>query len=76
MSGKPRYAVELKAGAVTAKHPTASFMAGNEAVELDADNARYETTDPAVYREIRDLPFVKDLGEVKAGSKHAEKADG
>lgn len=67
---KPRYAVELKSG-----NSPASFMAGHKAVDLDDDNPRFETTDEAVYLQVRELPFLKDVGEVKE-KKATEKAEG
>lgn len=68
---KTKYAVELKAG-----NKDGSFMAGQKAVELTEDNPRFETTDAAVYEDVRRLPFVKDLGKVKAQKASEEKAEG
>jgi hypothetical protein len=56
-----RYAVELKPGV-----GVASFMAGGTAVELSDENPRFETDDASEYLGVRELPFLKDLGEVKA----------
>lgn len=69
MSGKPRYAVELKPGC-----SPASFMAGHTAVELEGDGARFETDDPFVYQQLLALPFLADAGDGKA--KKAAKAEG
>lgn len=67
---KPKFAVELKSG-----HSPASFMAGGKAVELTDENPRFETGEASEYYGIRDLPFLKDLGEIKSGAK-SEKAEG
>jgi hypothetical protein len=66
MAAKPRYGVELKASEIYG-----AFQVGDEAVELDADKRVWETTDYALYRQIRDAlpPFLKDLGEIKPGAK-------
>jgi hypothetical protein len=61
---QPRYAVELKAG-----EEYGSFQAGDENVELTADKPRWETDERLEYVRARDLPFVKDLGEVKPSAK-------
>ncbi len=55
---KPRYAVELKADI-----DSASFMAGGKAIELDSDKRVFETLDYSEYLGVRDLPFLKDMGE-------------
>ena len=58
---EPRYAVELKSGLNAAQ-----FNAGGEEIELTAEKPRFETSEAALYLGARDLPFVKDLGEIKA----------
>ena len=63
MAAKPRYAVELKADV-----DEASFQAGDDNVTLTADKRVWETTDRSLYYGVRDLPFLKDLGEQKASS--------
>ena len=66
---KPKYAVEVKPSVLKSKFPTASFMADGKAVELDEDKPRFETSDERVYLEIRDLPFLNDLGDVSGEDK-------
>lgn len=56
----PKYAIELKADVVSAQ-----FNANGVEVSLTADSPRFETDDVLVYRELRQQPFAKDLGEVK-----------
>lgn len=56
----PRYAVELKADV-----DEASFQTGDENVTLTSDKRVWETADRFQYLGIRDLPFLKDLGEQK-----------
>lgn len=66
---KPKFAVELKAGAVSKKYPTAAFMAGDKRVVLSADDPRFETNDEAIHAGLLDLPFLKDAsGAKEAGS--------
>ena len=61
---KPRYAVELKADV-----EVGSFMADGKAIELDDKNRVFETSDQSVYLGVRELPFLKDLGEQSKESK-------
>jgi len=43
---------------------TASFMAGDRSVSLNADNPTWETHDRTLWFGLRDLPFLEDEGEV------------
>jgi hypothetical protein len=45
--------------------PSASFMAGDDAVELTADDPVFETSDRLIWLGLRELPFLTDEGEVK-----------
>ncbi len=67
---KPRYAVELKADV-----NVASFMAGGKAIELDESNRVFETTERSEYLGVRELPFLKDLGE-QSDAKESKPAGG
>lgn len=63
----PRYAVELKAG-----EDYAAFQAGDKAIELTDNSRVWETGEFQDYHRIRDLPFLKDLGDIsqkKGGDK-------
>jgi len=62
---KAVYAVELKPGV-----GVASFMAGGTAIELSDENPRFETDDEGEFARVRDLPFLKVVGDkpVKAGA--------
>lgn len=64
MANEPRYAVELKAG-----EEFGAFQGGDQAVELTRENPVWETTVFQDYYRVRDLPFLKDLGEVSKSKK-------
>lgn len=67
MAADPVYAVELEKDVNGAQ-----FNAGGVEVELTKDAPRFETSQRNVYLGIRDLPFLKDVGEVKPGKAGGE----
>lgn len=61
MADENTYGLELKGDG------PASFMAGGEAVELEAGDV-FETTDTRAYYQLRGLPFLNDLGVIRSRS--------
>lgn len=61
MADENTYGLELKGDG------PASFMAGGEAVELNAGEV-FETTDARAYYQLRGLPFLNDLGVLRTRS--------